>query len=443
MKTRSRMLVLLMLACLLLSAFTVAADTQQTSGQRYQPALSEVQLPEEDQATGTLVFYLNGKEIYAGCPVSELTQTDIFTYTDLETEVQPWHMSEVVRVQLNAPDTSSQGHYAFFVAMNAGDSPCPISECVIYSITINCENGIEFGSGNEEEHFITGKTTYDELVEAYGEPDATESNYRTWKEIFYYEPFSGVSFSFKDNVVRQVSAYYSANVYGALADSVDFEIEAGPMEKDALILMSQYLDVTPYLKDEDEAEEEDKADKTETQDRVDDKTGILSGFDSGFQLDGKTIDFGCVVSELPEPFREDMNDLPTIVNGHFYVRTGRNDPEEFFLINNEDSNNSRSDTLLVKGIVTESNVYRNWGVDNSGFHSFVCQGITETSTIEDVLELFGAPRELVCSSGERTCFAWMHYETEAGDTLHVRVDPMLDQVVEVQMSKHFDRERSY
>ena len=132
-----------------------------------------------------------------------------------------------------------------------------------------------------------------------------------------------------------------------------------------------------------------------------------------------------------------------VVDRNYYLRTGRNDPEEFFVINHKGQVNSRSNNLLIKGIVTESCHYSNWGVDNSDFHSFNCQGVTENSTIDDVLELFGQPAELICTNSERTCFAWMHYETEEGDTLRIRVDPMLNQVVEVHMSKYFEKQRSY
>ena len=102
---------------------------------------------------------------------------------------------------------------------------------------------ISFGSGNESEPFVSGVSTRDEIVAAYGEPDETVSNNDLYEEIFYYEPFNCVSFAFRGGVVRQISAYYSANVYGGL--DVDFALDASAMEKDAYILMSQYMDVTP------------------------------------------------------------------------------------------------------------------------------------------------------------------------------------------------------
>lgn len=442
MKIRSRAFALLMLAALLLSAFPVSAQTQQ-SQIAAQRQVAETALPQKEEATGTLMFYLGGKAVHAGGPVSSLLELDIFTYRDMTVLVQPWHMTDVIKLQVKLPDTEEANWpNVFFVAMNASDTPCPISECLIYSITINCESGIEFGSGVEKEHFVTGQSTREELVAAYGEPDASVSDYSLYEEIFYYQPFNGVSFAFRRDVVRQISAYYSANVYGSLEDTLDFDIEAGPMEKDALILMSQYLDVTPYLsKDQDESGNE--AEETAETNDSKDTTGILSKFDDCFVLDTQRIEFGAKIEDLPEPFRGDLNGLLMPVNRNYYIRVGRNNPEEFFVINSEGQRNSMSNTLCIKGVITESNLYCNWGVDNSGFHSFSCQGITQESSIDDVLSRFGAPKELVCSSGERTCFAWMHYESENGDTLRIRVDPIVNQVVEVQMSKYFENQHHY
>lgn len=441
MKFRSRALALLLLVCLLLSVFPVSALSDETT-QASQPQLSETVLPTQDEATGTLMFYFNGQSVHAGGPVSQLLEMDHFTYRDMTALVQPWHMTDVIKLQVKLPDTQeADWPNVFFVAMNASDTPCPISECLIYSITINCESGIEFGSGVEKEHFVTGQSTRDELTAAYGEPDASVSNYSLYEEIFYYQPFNCVSFSFRKDVVRQINAYYSANVYGALESTLDFDIEAGPMEKDALILMSQYLDVTPYLSKEQDESDTDSSE--EDDDAQKDTTGILSKFDDGFLLDSQRIEFGSKIEDLPEPFREDLNELLMPVNRNYYIRTGRNDPEEFFVINSEGQRDSMSNNLRIKGIITESNLYCNWGVDNSEFHDFNCLGITQASTIDDVIDLFGAPRELICSSGERTCFAWMHYETEDGDTLRIRVDPMHNQVVEVQMSKYFEDQHHY
>lgn len=410
----------------------------------YRPVLSETVLPEKDEATGTMYFYFNDKAIHAGSPVSDLIEIGIHTYADLTTVVQPWHMSEVVRVLVDIPEVDEDDEpYLFFVAMNASDEPCMISECLIYSITVNCEKGIRFGSGNESTAFVSGETKREEIVAAYGEPDESVSNRSYYEEIFYYEPFNSVSFSFQNNVVRQINAYYSANVYGTLAENVAFGDNASAMEKDAYLLMSQYLDVTYYLEKKEETAEDKETGEDDEDKKDTDKTGILPRLNTYFDVNGSRIHTGGLVSKMPNPFRENLEGLTMPVERHHYVRTGRNEPEEFFLINHRGQRNSKSDYLSIKGIVTENRNYCNWGFDNSAFHEFNCQGVTQDSTIDDVLELLGKPRELICSSGERTCFAWMHYETEAGDYLHIRVDPMLNQVIEVQMSRYFEGERSY
>lgn len=475
MKIRSRILLVLLVMSLLLSGCAAAAaETTAPTGQptaaatepaaetqpaetepaeeaepsfmdnlHYQPVLSDTVLPEDDAATGTLCFYLNDKAIHAGAPVSDLIEVGFHTYADLTTVVQPWHMSETVRVLVDIPDKEEDDEpYLFFVAMNASDESRMISECLIYSLTVNSEKGIRFGSGNESQPFVSGETKREEIVAAYGEPDESVSNNSNYEEIFYYEPFNSVSFSFQGGVVRQINAYYSANVYGVLAENVEFDQDVSAMEKDAYILMSQYLDVTGYLKAE-KTEATDTASESGEDKANTDKTGILPRLNTYFDINGSRIHMGSLVSKLPSPFVENLNNLTMPVQRHYYVRTGRNEPEEFFLINDKGQYDMKSNYLSIKGVITENRNYCNWGIDNSAFHEFDCQGVTQDSTIDDVLALLGKPRELICSSGERVCFAWMHYETEEGDYLRIRVDPMLNQVIEVHMSKYFEDERSY
>lgn len=437
----------------------------------YRPRLSKTVLPEEDEATGTLKFYLNDRTVYAGAPVSDLLELEFHTFTDLAETLEPWHTSGVIRAEFvqtvekeeedAQKEKETENAFVYFVVLNASDEPCMISEGVIYSVTATYQDaGIRFGTGHEDEPFVTGVTTLEELTEAYGEPTHTEKRRKNYEEIFYYQPFNSVSFMFKNGILEQVNAYYSANVYGELAADIDFELTGTPMENDAMIMMSQYLDVKPYMTVpvvEEEPEEDTEKEKSQTaatepeeaeeevemQAELGKDTGILKEFDDSFQLNGSTITLGCQINELPSPFLEDLNDLSIPVGRNYYIRTGRHDPEEFFVLNKNGQYNSRSDTLTVKGVIVENKNYCNWGFDNSAFHSFNCMGVTEDSTIDDILALFGAPRELVASSGERTCFLWMHYETEAGDYIHIRVDPVLNQVIEVHQVKHFDVEYTY
>lgn len=443
MKLKHIMLTILAL-CLLLSACGQQAveETQLPTQAPTEPTVAATEpvqeeavipaavLPEEDAVTGTLIFYLNDTPVHAGGPVSDLVDAGIHTYADLTEILQPGHMSGAIRVLVDIPDMEEDEEpFIFFAAMNPYDEPKMISECLIYSLTANYADGVLFGSGKEEEPFVTGTTTLEELLEAYGEPTETVTRKERYKELFYYEPFSCVSFLCKNGVVRQVNAYYGANVFSGLAEDLDFELTGRAQEDDAVIFMSQYMDVTPYLTGEERSEE--------------DKTGILESFDESFWLNGSEIKFGIHVSELPSPFMENLVDLEMPLSRNYYTRTGRGEPEEFFLINSDGQRNSRSNNLVVKGVIVENPSYCNWGFDNSLFHEFSCQGVTQDSTIAQVLELLGQPRELLFTSVERNCFVWMHYETEAGDYLHIRVDPILDQVVEVNMVKHFEKERSY
>lgn len=413
--------------------------------------LSETVLPEGDEASGTLHFYLNDHVVYAGAPMSELMEVDFHTYTDLAQMLQPWHTTSVIRAEfVQAEEYGGGNAFIYFTVLNASDEPCKISEGIIYSMSVTYEKGVRFGSGNEAEPFVTGVTTRDELEAVYGEPTHTDGRNGYYQETFYYSPFNSVSFLFRRGVVMQVNAYHSANVYGQLAEDIDFELTGTAMENDAMILMSQYLDVKPYLIAPGAQEEVPVANadgeeeiKVKMQAEAAEGTGILTSFSDEFTLNGSTITLGCQICELPSPFLEDLNDLSMPVGRNYYIRTGRHDPEEFFVINNRGQNNSMSNTLSIKGVIVENKNYCNWGVDNSAFHSFNCMGITEDSTINDVLDLFGAPLEMLPTASERHCFVWMHYETEAGDYLRIRVDPMLNQVIEVHQVKEFEVERTY
>lgn len=482
MNIKSRMLLMILTVCLLLSACGAvpaneetavpteaatepatepAAEPQETEpvleNLHYTPTLSETVMPTEDAATGTLIFYINGQQIHAGAPVSDLLELDYFTYDDLDTIVQPWHMSELIRLDVQVQKTEedkdgnktdvTEEQFIFFVAMNTSNEPCAISECMIYSLTINCEKGIEFGSGNENEHFVSGITTRDEIVAAYGEPHESNVDTSTYEEIAYYSPFSYVSFTFKKGVVRQINTCYSANVYGSVAEELNTDLDVSYYGADSWILMSQYLDITPYLPEKEEEEAKTDTSKTASEEATEpeeeNKVGIVADLDDFIYLDGKKIELGCNTVEMPDPFGSPFKGLSMPLNRNYYIRTGIGNEEEFFIINAKGGANGYADGLQVKGVITENRSYDNWGIDNSGFHTFEYQGMSQDSTIDDVLELFGQPREVLCTSSGRFCFAWLHYETEEGDYLHVRVDPMLNEVVEVRVSKYFENEKYY
>ena len=117
--------------------------------------------------------------------------------------------------------------------------------------------------------------------------------------------------------------------------------------------------------------------------------------------------------------------------------------EQFYFMNLNGQKKDMSNTLTVKGVFTQNCNYSNWGRDNRDFLEFQYENLTQDSTIEDILEQYGAPMELHCSSSAKICFAWMHYEDQAGNTLRICVDPMLNQLIELRVSKYYEGEIYY
>lgn len=402
------------------------APTEPTEPERFQ--LSETVLPETDAATGTLKFYIKGQEIYAGGPVSSILAAGVSSYDDFEQIIQPWHMSNVIRVRVeleNTPDKDKP--YVFFVAMNASNEPKKLSECLFYSVTINGEDGIQFGSGKEKKAFVTGDTTKDEMFAAYGEPDYSNSGVAAYVEVAYYEPFNCAYFVFKNNVVRQIFTYYSANLFGDLAANFDHEFKNSYFGNDCYILMNQYLDITPYLPGS----------------TVGENVGIVEKLSEKITLGSAEIVFDCYSTEMPDPFGAAFVDIPMPVYRTRFVMAGRVNAEEFFLINVDGGSNTDACDLRVKGAVTENKYYVNWGNDSHAYNEFRYENLTQNSTIEDILEQYGAPMDINCTSYARACFAWLHYKDIAGNTLQICVDPMLNQLVEIRVVKYYEGEQSY
>lgn len=431
MKMQKRLLLVFMIACMLLCACGApAAETEAptaaatepvvTQPEETEPQTVEAVLPEEDAATGTLMFYFGEYRIHAGAPMDDLIKMGIHTEQNLAAIVQPGHTSEVITVRVDLEDKGQEEDpLLFVVAINAAQEPQTVARCTIYSITVNTETGISFGSGNEETPFVSGKTKRAEIVEAYGEPGYSRSGDSRYEEIAYYQPFSSAYFTFKDGVVRQIVTCYSANLFSDLAESFPYDLGGTYFGADATILMSRYLYVEPYLDGTAEVEK-------------------LEVLDESIVMDGQTVELGMRAADMPTPFGEPFQDLLMPVNRKYYVRTGRNNEEEFYLLNwNGQNSENDADDLLVKGVITENRNYCNWSTDNSAFHEFDYMGLTQDSTIEELLEIFGMPREITFGSSGRICEAWLHYEDVNGNTLLIRVDPMLDQVVELHVSKYY------
>lgn len=458
MKTIRRAVLFLLAICLLLSGCASGRKAEETAAPTAAPVaaatevpteapteaptepveeglftLADTVLPETDAATGTLKFYIKDQEVYAGAPVSSLLDVGVTTYEDLDSLVQPWNMTGVLRVRVELEDVKeSEKPFVFFVAMNGSNEPKKVSECLLYSVTVNTDKGIQFGSGNEDVAFVTGTTTLDEIKAAYGEPDYNKSGNADFREIAYYEPFSCAYFSFKKNVVRQVTTYYSANVFGELAENCTLDFGAEYFGNDAFILMNQYMDVAPYLPGSDAKIE----------------SGVLEALTEKITLDGKEMAMNIRVSDMPSPFRDKFIDQPVYLNKMYYVRAGRHLGEEFYLINiNGQTKNKQNDpcanALIIKGVITENKNYSNWGKNNEIFHEFQYENLTQDSTIEEILEQYGMPYKMDCTSYGRACFAWLFYKDKAGNTLQICVDPALNQICELRFSKYFKGEIMY
>ena len=441
MNILKRVLLVLLVISLLVSSHAIGQQAEATtvndatikeSSEPVTYTLTDTVFPDADAATGTLKFYIKNKEVYAGGPVSNLLEAGVTTDEDLGKLVQPWHMTSVQRVRVTAESEDADSPFIFFVAFNASEEPKPVSECMIYSVTINTAEGILFGSGKEQVPFVTGETTYDEILAAYGEPEYNKSEKAEYREIAYYEPFNCAYFSFKQDVVRQVTTYYSANVLGKLAENFTHDLGTNYFGNDAYILMSQYMDVAPYLPD---AESEVA-------------TGTVAALSETITMGGNELTMGTRIMDMPSPFAEQFVDQLMYINKKYYLRAGRNTGEEFYFMNLDgQTKNKKSEfianKLIVKGVFTENKNYVNWGKDNSIFLDFQYENLTHESTIDDILQQYGMPYRLDCTSYGRACFAWLFYQDEAGNKLEICVDPILNQIVELRFSKYYEGEIRY
>lgn len=391
--------------------------------------LTDTVFPTTDAATGTLKIYIKDQEVYAGGPVSNLLDAGVTSYHDLHQILQPWHISELIRVRVEMDDVKEKDlPFVFFLAVNTSNEPKELADCLIYSLTVNTDKGIRFGSGNEDIPFVTGETTLEELTAAYGEPDYNQSRNKTYREIAYYEPFNCAYFSFKSNKVRQIFTYYSANFLGGFADGFGHEFTDSYFGNDCYILMNRYLDVMPYLNPEE---------------NTDQNRGIVEALAENINLGGEEMVFGTRCQDMPELFGAPFWDQLMLVHDMRYVRAGRTNPEEFFFLNFDGQKKYMANNLILKGVVTRNRNYVNWGKKYADFHEFQYENLTQDSTINDILEQYGQPKDIHCTSYARGCFAWLFYEDQAGNKLEISVDPILNQIVEIQVTKYYEGEIIY
>lgn len=373
----------------------------------------EATLPQVRQGTiadapGTVSFYLGDQPFYCGQSVSALLSAQVIVEGDVEQLLAPGHYSQGIRLRL--PD--SQGKYEdniYFVAVNPGDEPLPLKQCLIYSLTFNCEAGHRFALG--EGDFTTGQTTEAQVLAAWGAPTLRHEG-KNFVQLVYYRPFSSVQLVIREDGVNQVIAYHSAYLYPQEAEQTP---PGDYLTSDALLLLSRHMDITPYLSG-------GKGEKRE--------------LELSIQIAGETIRMGVKCSALPEPWRSEYQNLWCELKAARYVYTRRPGMEGFLLANRTGEKVDSFYRTTVKGVYVFNPDYRNWYYDYSQLREFSYMGVTNKSTIEDVIGLLGSPYEVVASSGPGCCFAWLHYEAENQDTLRIKVDPVTNQIIEMRLEDY-------
>ena len=376
--------------------------------------ICESEPPVEEICDG-MIFSAGDVTFQVGGPVSDLMVDGVELGMDPDTRIPAGQISGNIRVKV------SDGIYFYFHAINDAQEPEVLAQCRIYSVTVNVQEGIRFGMEGGDT-FTNGISTVDQIIGEYGTPDHRRSNSEPYEEIAYYAPFESVYCSFKEGIVRQVMAVYWQPGQALTGDVVPERWN----ENDALLLMGKYMDVSPYLAQEENPDYKEKAELGDT---------VTLG-------DGE-IQLGSTFFDLPEEFISPYRSAPLVLDPGYYILTGKGNGEEFFLLNRTKKELNSFDKTTVIGIVTHNAGYTNWGSDYGNFHTFHYQGLEQNSTIEDILAIFGMPRELHPSSGVNGCFLWMHYIDADGDQLRIRVDPMTDQIVELRIRKYYPDANMY
>ena len=380
---------------------------------REEPAHEEEDPVPGRLASGNLAFWVNGQEISAGDPVSRITDMDVELGIDPSTLVAPGQISGNISARVEADDLELEDETIFFFhAINDTGEPKMISQCRIYSLVFNMQPGIMLDSGDPEHPFVSRVSTMDELKAAYGEPDYYRKNAESYEEMAYYAPFDSLYFSFGDGILRQVAAVYAAGQ--PEYELPDFE---GYFGNDAYLLMGKYLDITPYL----HASETD---------------AVAPDLEDTILLGDMEILMGTMLKDLPERFSEPYQGAPLKLAKNHYILSGKSNGEEFYLLNKAGKTADSFNSCAVIGVVTHNAGYTNWGSDHSEFLPFAYQGLHNGSRIEDVIQIFGLPRQMHMTASAQACFVWMNYTDSKGNTLSLRVDPMTNQLAELRILQY-------
>ncbi len=389
------------------------ATPPETTAQPEEPALAQGTV---EAAPGMVTFYIGQRAFYCGQAVAGLLEAPAQIQGDVQALVEPMGYSAEIRLRL--PD--EEGKYTktlLFVAVNPGQEPAPVKDCLIYSLAVNCEAGHRFGLGEAE--FVTGQTTDDQILAAWGQPFAQtlskqegQSDGENYRDMVYYQPLSYLQIISRGGVVDQVRACHNAYLYPELAQQ---EPIGTPGESDALLFLSRYMDVTPYLNG---------------------GKGGNTPLEMAVTIAGEKIAMGIRTYELPQPWRDLYQRTTCIMKPRRCVYAQRTGQEGFIFGNPDEPLMETFSRAQIKGVYAFNPEYTNRGFEQESYRGFAYAGFDHTSTIEDVLAALGQPHELIAESGAGWCFVWLHYQSEAGDTLRLKVDPESNQLIELRLEEN-------
>ncbi len=371
-----------------------------------------VTLPAVEQGTiqsapGTVTFHMGDFQIWCGCPVASLLEQDVRVDGDVEALVPAMGYSEDVR--LNFPDDQGKyENYLFFVAVNPTQDPLPVKDCLVYSLAVTFQPGLGFSLG--EGQFLTGASTREEILAAWGTP-TVDTQSLDYTELVYYRPFSMLQVILYQGVTVQVRAYHSAWLYPELTQAAYGDYTSG----DAWAHLSRFMDVSGYAAGE---------------------KGPMTDLPLTIQVDGKDIALGYGTAKLPQPWRGLYQYTRTRLDYRRYVYVQLAGREGFTFANV--AHESRIQFLystIIKGFHGFNPDYTCWGESIPTAYGFSYNGFDHTQSIAQVLAAMGAPREVICESGVSWCFVWLHYESKNGDTLRIKADPISGQLIELRLEQ--------
>lgn len=369
-----------------------------------------------ENAPGKVYFRIGGRDFSCGQPVADILTTTEHVHADVEALVQPLGYSQDIRLRL--PDEA--GDYTrtvYFSAVNPTQEPLAVKDCLIYSLAVNCETGHNFGLG--ENSFVTGQTTDEQIIAAWGEPTSlTVSHWEgqedgeNFRDLVYYRPFSYLQIITRGGVVDQVRAYHGAELHGALSQQ---EAPGEPWEADALLLLSRHMDITPYLNG---------------------GKGGVAELPMEIEIEGKVIKMGVRTRDLPQPWRRLYENAACIMKARRCIYSQFPNQEGFIFGNPDQALMERFEDAQIKGIHAFNPLYSNRGYAQSAYRGFTYSGFDHTATIEEVVQTLGLPYEVYAENGPGWCFVWLHFVSSDGDTLRLKVDPESNQLIELRLEEN-------